>query len=281
MKLACGDSINVIRCTCCRGSGGEGATSPWMNHAPPYYYSCPLRYLTWRRCNPRVLAGRRLAHHARSRMPAVMGLSTEVRQDPIPCASSPGVVAAPRRRFSWSNKRSFLRRRTARNFTSSATVSPRNRHRQSLTYATVPRQPLPGRVSTTDPQKGAKRFAFNPTAGKFRAGLNRRARAFTGLHSSYLTHPGTCPAGPFLWSPSHRHASGFLASRCRFCSNPQKDMSLETRIPLFLSSPVLRSDHRSSDDPDPHRSPHSIFGGDPARKAVPRYSYIPTAAVLT
>ena len=45
MKLAAGDSINVIRCDLLQGSGGEWGHKPLDESMHPYYYSCPLRYL--------------------------------------------------------------------------------------------------------------------------------------------------------------------------------------------------------------------------------------------
>ena len=72
MKLAAGDSINVIRCDLLQGSGGEWGHKPLDESMHPYYYSCPLRYLDMAPVqSPEWREGVR-AHHARRRTPAAV-----------------------------------------------------------------------------------------------------------------------------------------------------------------------------------------------------------------
>ncbi|APU29414.1 MULTISPECIES: hypothetical protein [Pseudomonadaceae] len=72
MKLAVGDSINVIRCDLLQGSGGEWGYKPLDESMHPYYYSCPLRYLDMAPVqSPEWREGVR-AHHARRRKPAAL-----------------------------------------------------------------------------------------------------------------------------------------------------------------------------------------------------------------
>ena len=70
MKLAAGDSINVIRCDLLQGSGGEWGHKPLDESMHPYYYSCPLRYLDMAPVRSAEWREGVLAHHARRRMPA-------------------------------------------------------------------------------------------------------------------------------------------------------------------------------------------------------------------
>lgn len=72
MKLAVGDSINVIRCDLLQGSGGEWGYKPLDESMHPYYYSCPLRYLDMAPVqSPKWREGVR-AHHASRRKPAAL-----------------------------------------------------------------------------------------------------------------------------------------------------------------------------------------------------------------
>ncbi|MAY25020.1 hypothetical protein GXC69_12255 [Candidatus Macondimonas diazotrophica] len=70
MKLAAGDSINVIRCDLLQGSGGEWGHKPLDESMHPYYYSCPLRYLDMAPVQSPEWREGVLAHHARRRMSA-------------------------------------------------------------------------------------------------------------------------------------------------------------------------------------------------------------------
>ena len=70
MKLAAGDSINVIRCDLLQGSGGEWGHKPLDESMHPYYYSCPLRYLDMAPVQSPEWREGVLAHHAHRRLAA-------------------------------------------------------------------------------------------------------------------------------------------------------------------------------------------------------------------
>lgn len=72
MKLAAGDSINVIRCDLLQGSGGEWGYKPLDESMHPYYYSCPLRYLDMAPVQSPEWREGVLAHHASRRKPAAL-----------------------------------------------------------------------------------------------------------------------------------------------------------------------------------------------------------------
>jgi|TARA_R110002020_G_scaffold142060_3_gene314027 hypothetical protein len=75
------------------------------------------------------------------------------------------------------------------------------------------------------------------------------------------------------------HASGFWPLDAD-CSNPQKEIVMKLASRFSYRSPVLRSDHPLSDDQIRTVAP-SIFAETPHESRSQRYSYIPTAAVLT
>ena len=70
LDLAEGESTTFIRCDLLEGAGGEWGHKPLDEAAHPYYYSCPLRYLSMAPVKSPEWREGVHAYHANRRKPA-------------------------------------------------------------------------------------------------------------------------------------------------------------------------------------------------------------------